>query len=135
MLAVLQPTRIILPTRELVDEFLASDCQFFFYRNGVKGVIRDSIAMTNGLATSDEELHSRLLDSVISEFDQYEINCVDAGMFPKGLQDPESIQLLVDNIDCRVYEFLHDFFGGTQYEIMRPIDYIDRDLMVYARRF
>lgn len=134
MLAVLQPTRIILPTRELVDEFLASDCQFFFYKSGIKGVIRDSIAMTNGLA-GDEVLHSRLFDSVISEFDQYEIDCVDAGVFPKGLQDPDNIQLLVDQIDCRVYEFLHEFFGGVQYEIMRPIDYIDRDLMVYARRF
>ena len=134
MLAALQPTRIILPTRELVEEYLPSDSQFFFYRSGVKGVIRDSIAMTNGLV-DEETLQSRLLDSVISEFDQYEINAVDAGIYPKGLVDPEGIQLLVDHIECSVYESLKGFFGNVQYEIMRPIDFLDKDLMVYARRF
>jgi hypothetical protein len=90
--------------------------------------------MTNGLV-DEEMLHSRLLDSVISEFDQYEINQVDAGMYPKALKDPEEIQFLIDSIEGRVFEFLQRFFGNVQYEIVRPIDWIDKDLMVYARRF
>lgn len=133
MLKPLQPIALILPTRDLVDEYKTFDSHFFFYRGGVKGVIRDAFTMSNGLAPND--CASGILDSVISEYDQHEMACIDASIRPKEFHDFETVELVVDLIQGEVHEFLHAFFAGQQYQIIRPVDYIDRDLMVIARTF
>jgi hypothetical protein len=133
VLKPLQPIALILPTRDLVDDYKTFDSHFFFYRGGVKGVIRDAFAMANGLTPNGPE--SSILSSVISEYDQHEMACIDASIRPKEFHDFETIELVVDLIQGEVHEFLNTFFVGQQYEIIRPVDYIDRDLMVVARTF
>lgn len=136
MLVPLKPTQIILPTRDFVTEFSSFDSSFFFYKGGIKGLIRDAIVMTPGLSVDEDDPgYSALLGNVFAEFDQYEMGCVDAGIYPKGLEDPDTVELVVGQVEEAAYEFLGRFFGNVQYEIMRTIDYLDKDLMVYARRF
>lgn len=136
MLKPLQPTPVILPTRDLVQDYLPSDSLFFFYKGGVKGVICDAISMCNNLVPH-EDLLGGIMGSVVAEYDQFEMNCVDAGIaLPETTcENLETIELVVDAIEEDVYLFLTNFFQDQKFQIMRPVDYVIHDLMVYARGF
>lgn len=136
MLKPLQPTPVILPTRDLVQDYLPSDSLFFFYKGGVKGVICDAISMCNGLVPVEDQLGG-IMGSVVQEYDQFEMDCVDAGIaLPETTcENLETIEMVVDLIEEEVYLFLANFFQEQPYQIMRPVSYITHDLLVYARTF
>lgn len=134
MLKPFEPVQIILPVRDIVLKYAWAEESLFFYHGGAAGVVRDAIMMTP-IVNAQDDPTSRLLHSVIHEFDRYEESCTDAGIYPKGIRNPETLETIVDGIEEDVYEFLYGFFGGQQVEIMRFVTFIDKDMLVYARRF
>lgn len=135
MLKPLELAAIILPTRELVAEYKLLDPRFFFYRGGVKGLICDAVVMTNGTAlTTDGQ--SNLLGSMIEDYTNYELECLHSNVpLADDVQDLSELEMIVELIEIDVQKFLDTFFNGQQFEIVRFCQWVDDDLMVYARTF
>ena len=135
MLKPLEVAAIILPTRDLVNEYKLLDPRFFFYRGGVKGLICDAVVMTNGSAlTTDGQ--SNLVGSMVEDYTQYELECLHSNVpLPDDMKDLTELELIVDLIEEDVQKFLDIFFSGQQFEILKFIQWVEDDLMVYARIF
>lgn len=134
MLVPLQPVNVIVPTRDLIDTYFSVEEHFFFYREGVLSLVKHAIT-SKPMVNAMDDGHSRLLFDVIHEFDVYEETCIDLGIFPKKLLDPDALEFIVDDIEQAVNRLLFDFFGGAPVEIIRFVSFIDKDIMLAVRRF
>lgn len=134
MLDPLQPVNVILPTRDLIDLYSSVEDHFFFYREGVKSLVKHAITSITMVNAYDDG-NSRLLLDVIHEFDLYEETCIDLGIYPKKLVDADALETIVDEIELAVGRLLFNFFAGQIVEIIRFVAFMDKDMLLTVRRF
>lgn len=138
-----KPVTMILPTRELMQDFVILENLFRFYPEGIRGVVRDSFSIStdfSGVKTSaliyreDGRLEG-LMGSVMDSYEAYiEIHDQDPSIQVGLFEDLDAIELIVDAIEQRTDEFLRDLFKREMYQILRPVQWIDMDLVVQIRR-
>lgn len=138
-----KPVVMILPTRDLMHDFVMLENMFRFYPDGVRGVVRDSFSIstdfsgvkTSALVYREEGRIEGLMGSVLDSYEAYiamhdSDPSIQVGLF----EDLDTIELMVDLIEQRTDEFLRERFRKEMIQIVRPIQWLDLDLVVQIRR-
>ena len=109
----------ILPTSEIVQEFKPFDSVFHFYKNGIKGVILDTIVISNGHylsnAANTNKLTSGLTAKVLEDYEQSPETI--HLRFAENTNIGEHIEMISDSIDELVSEMMNTLFGAHPYTL------------------
>lgn len=106
---------IVLPTFELLKEFRESEQLFYFYDDGLRGVIRDIIIYGDGGKPINDETY--VTEKILREYN----NTPEAVMskFTDNVDSNVLIELIASLIDNAVGEMMGILFPGYSYSISK----------------
>jgi hypothetical protein len=119
---------IILPTTDIVNEYSEYESLFCFYRDGIKGLVRDVIAQCNSTELRDEDHWYGFKDLVVGEY--Y------ASMHRRYVENTHTsahrdfiIEMVVEKVAHDVEELMQRFFNQLRYDVQRTDKWIGNDLL------
>ena len=133
-------TIFVLPTADIVREYHHLDALFVFYDDGIKGIIRDALLLSQGVTnqyTREIELRRALepfMDKVLRTYD----NSTEA-MLQRLLENTSAelyVEMVVADVWQRVSVMMKDLFQHLQYDVSRAEHrWLGNDLMTVVRLF
>lgn len=132
----------ILPTNDIVKEFMDFESMFIFYEGGVKGIIKDTVLLSEasqyGRYASFENKGVRklmakgLMDKILSDYS----NSAEAVFlrYSENTSSSVQIELVTELIDNAVSDMMNCIFVRTVYDICKTRwEWIGNDLITNIR--
>jgi hypothetical protein len=119
-------TIFVLPTADIVREYQDFDPLFVFYEDGIRGVIRDSILLSEGWSVkptryrevqSWRDTRTRFLEKVLRDYS----NSPEA-VLTRLLENTSAemyVELVTEDIMRRVMGMMHDVFRHLVYDVSK----------------
>lgn len=122
---------IILPTRDIVLDFSEYDDLFYFYHNGVKGILHTSVIHSKAWESKESDSIQKTINEVMTYFTQSpEANmCHITGNYVLNYY----IESLVKHMSMCINDMMSNMFVSSIYYIDKnKFRWIDNDLLVPA---
>ena len=134
---------VVLPTRDIVFEHHTFDTMFHFYKGGIKGVITDAIMMSEEAFIKNVQEHYTaygvypgVKGSVICEYEAYVCSPHHSESYQVALlEELDNIEIVLDVVEQNVSTFLRFLFGRTQFQLVRPVQWIGDDLAMLVKTY
>ena len=122
---------VILPTRDIALDFSEYDDLFYFYYNGVKGILHTSVILSRAWEDKESDVTQKVIDEVMQYFtlSSEASMCYITGNYILNYY----LESMVKHMSISINEMMKIMFMHDTYYIEKnKFKWIDNDLMVTA---